>query len=316
MTERPSSPSAHPPILLGIDCGGSHTAVVVGDSQGRVISRAEGPGSAMRPGGAERSAAVILDVARRAATQANVSLPVGLALVGAAGAGRSPEQEELAAAIAAAGVAERVDVRGDIEIALAAAFGDGPGILINAGTGSIAYARSADGKLHRAGGYGWQLGDEGGGYWMGHRALAAAARAHDGIEESSTLLERLVVALGLQTFDNLIRWTATATPAQVAALAPHVLNAAREGEIVAQRIVADAAIELSHLVRALTRHFSEAATIKLATTGGLLRPGSPLLAALRTGLSADLPRARLSESGSVDAPAGALRLAARLLRAP
>jgi len=298
---------------LGIDCGGSHTAVAVGDTRGRVLSRAEGPGSAMRPGGAERSAAVILDVARRAATQANVSLPAGLALVGAAGAGRAPEQQELAAAIAAAGVAARVDVRGDIEIALAAAFGDGPGILINAGTGSIAYARGTDGKLHRAGGYGWQLGDEGGGYWMGHRALAAAARAHDGIEESSTLLERLVIALGLQTFDNLIRWTATATPAQVAGLAPHVLNAAREGEMVAQRIVADAAIELSHLVRALTRHFTETDTIRLATAGGLLRPGSPLLTALRTSLAADLPRARLSESGSVDAPSGALRLAARLL---
>ncbi len=315
MTSQSDSPTVQPSnaVLLGIDCGGSHTAVAVGDTRGRVLSRAEGPGSAMRPGGAERSAAVILDVARRAATQANVSLPAGLALVGAAGAGRAPEQEELAAAIAAAGVAARVDVRGDIEIALAAAFGDGPGILINAGTGSIAYARGADGKLHRAGGYGWQLGDEGGGYWMGHRALAAAARAHDGIEESSTLLERLVIALGLQTFDNLIRWTATATPAQVAGLAPHVLNAAREGEMVAQRIVADAAIELSHLVRALTRHFAETDTIKLATAGGLLRPGSPLLTALRTSLAADLPRARLSESGSVDAPSGALRLAARLL---
>src|SRR5256885_9229907 len=209
----------------------------------------------MRPGGAELSAAVILDVARRAATQARVTLPASIALVGAAGAGRAPEQGALAAAIAAAGVAERVDVRGDIEIALAAAFGDGPGILINAGTGSIAYARSADGKLHRAGGYGWQLGDEGGGYWMGHRALAVAARAHDGIEESSTLLERLGVALGLQTFDNLIRWPATATPAQVAALAPHVLNAAREGETVAQQIVEEAAAALAQPVRGLLIHF-------------------------------------------------------------
>ncbi len=183
----------------------------------------------MRPGGAERSAAVILDVARRATAQAQISLPATFALVGAAGAGRAPEQEALAAAIVAAGVAERVDVRSDMEIALAAAFENKPGILINAGTGSIAYARTQDGRVHRAGGYGWQLGDEGGGYWLGRRALAAAARAQDGLEESSTLLERLLVALGLQTFDDLIRWTATATPAQVAALAPHVLNAAREG---------------------------------------------------------------------------------------
>ncbi len=316
MTAQSDSPSVQPSnaVLLGIDCGGSHTAVVVGDRQGRVMTRAEGPGSAMRPGGAARSAAVIQDVARRAAAQAKISLPASVALVGAAGAGRAPEQKELADALTAAGVAERVDVRSDIEIALAAAFGENPGILINAGTGSIAYARTEDGRFHRAGGYGWQLGDEGGGYWLGRRALAAAARANDGLEESSTLLERLLVALGLRTFDDLIRWTATATPAQVAALAPHVLNAAREGETVAQRIVADGAVELSQLVKVLTGQFSGAEPIKMATTGGLLRPGSPLLAALRLGLAQDLPRARLSESGSsVDAPVGALRLAAKLL---
>ena len=313
MTEQPIRPPAQPPVLLGIDCGGSHTAVAVGNANGRVLARAEGPGSAMRPGGAERSAAVILDVAHRAATQARVMLPASLALVGAAGAGRAPEQEALAAAIAAIGVAERVDVRSDVEIALAAAFGDAPGILINAGTGSIAYARTPDGKLHRAGGHGWQLGDEGGGYWLGQRALAAAARAHDGLEESSTLLERLVVALGLQTFDDLIRWTATATPAQVAALAPHVLNAAREGETVAQRIVTEGALELSRLVRVLMPHFSGKEPIKMATAGGLLRPGSPLLTALRVSLAQDLPRARLLEGGgSVDAPVGALRIAAKV----
>lgn len=309
------SPTVRPSVvLLGVDSGGSHTAVVIGDREGRILARAEGPGSAMRPGGAERSAAVILDVARRAATRAGVTLPATVALVGAAGAGRAPEQEALVKAITAAGVAERVDVRGDIEIALAAAFGDGPGILINAGTGSIAYARTADGRLHRAGGHGWQLGDEGGGYWLGRQALSAAARSQDGFEESSTLLERLLVALGLQSFDDLIRWTSTATPAQVASLAPHVLNAAREGERVAQRIVEAAAVELSMLVRALGRHFPGTETITVATTGGLLRSASPLLTAFLAKLATDVPRARLTEGGgAVDSPAGALRLAVQLL---
>jgi N-acetylglucosamine kinase-like BadF-type ATPase len=205
-------------------------------------------------------------------------------------------------------------VCGDIEIALAAAFGDGPGILINAGTGSIAYARSPDGKLHRAGGHGWQLGDEGGGYWVGRRALSAAARAQDGLEESSTLLERLLVALGLQTFDDLIRWTATATPAQVAALAPHVLNAASEGEAVAQRAVEAAAVELGQLVKMLVRHFPGQDQIRVATAGGLLRVSSPLLTALRVQLGSEVPRARLAGTGgSVDAPVGGLRLAVQLL---
>lgn len=288
--------------------------MVVGGPDLAVLGRADGPGAVMRPGGAAKSAAVLAEIARRAAALGGVALPVERAVIGAAGAGRPQEQAELEAALVEAGVARRVRVLADGAVALAAAFGGGPGILVNAGTGSIAYARDPTGGLHRAGGYGWQLGDEGGGYWLGRRALAAASRAHDGLEESSTLMGRLLVALGLETFDDLIRWTATATPAQIAALAPHVLNAAREGETVAQQIVAEAAAELSQLVRVLMRHFPEANAIKLATVGGLLRPGSPLLIALRANLATDLPRARISEGGAqVDAPAGALRLAARLL---
>ncbi|HEV8399297.1 MAG TPA: BadF/BadG/BcrA/BcrD ATPase family protein [Gemmatimonadales bacterium] len=299
-------------IFLGIDVGGSHTTVVVGDKVGQVVSRADGPGAAMRPGGAAATAAVIADVARRAAGAAGLTLPADAAMVGAAGAGRDQEQQELASALIAAQVARRVRVAGDSEIGLAAAFGEGPGILLNAGTGSIAFARSPDQRLHRAGGYGWQLGDEGGGYWLGRRALASAARATDDPNESSTLLERLLVALGLRHFDDLIRWTATATPAQIAALAPHVLNAALEGEKVAQQAVWEAAVELARLVSVLARHFPGADGIAVATAGGLLRRGSPLLKALHDVLVNTTPRARLVD-GPVDAPAGAVRLAARLI---
>jgi N-acetylglucosamine kinase-like BadF-type ATPase len=312
MTEPAVRPPGQPPVFLGIDCGGSHTTVVVGDGNARVLARADGPGSAMRPGGAEASAAVIADTARRAAAAAGVALPAQAAMVGAAGAGREPEQGQLAAALVAAHVAGRVRVAADTEVTLAAAFGEGPGILLNAGTGSIAFARTPDGRRHRAGGYGWQLGDEGGGYWLGRRALAAAARANDEPEESSTLLERLLVALGLRHLDDLIRWTATATPAQVAALAPHVLNAAGEGEAVAQRAVTDAAAELGRLVDLLARHFPGPEPIAVATGGGLLRPGSPLLRALHDVLATGVPRARLLDR-PVDAPVEAVRLAARLI---
>jgi N-acetylglucosamine kinase-like BadF-type ATPase len=314
MSNQAVRPSGRPPVLLGIDAGGSHTTVVVGDGTGRVLARAEGPASAMKPGAAERSATVMLDTARRATVHAGATLPAALAVVGAAGAGRAPEREALAAALRAAGVAEYVDVRGDIEVGLSAAFGEasGGGILVNAGTGSIAYARLPDGRQLRAGGYGWQLGDEGGGYWLGRRALAAAARSQDGLEESSTLLERLLVAIGLETFDDLIRWTATATPGQVAALAPHVLNAAGEGEAVARRAVEEAAAELARLVEALVRRFPGNSPIPLATAGGLLRTGSPLLDAFRTRVAHDVVRAQ-PVNGQVDAALGALALAAKLI---
>ena len=280
-----------------------------------MLARAVGPGAAMRPEGAERSAVVIAETARRAAALAGVQLPAARLVVGAAGAGRAQEQRELEAALVAHRVARLARAMSDGEIALAAAFGvEGEGragIFLNAGTGSVAYARDPEGRLHRSGGYGWQLGDEGGGYWLGRRALEAAGRAYDARGEGSTLVSRLLAALGLTDFDTLIRWASLASPAQVAALAPHVLNAAREGEAVAQRIVEDAARELVALVRVLARHFPTAEPVTVATGGGLLRPTSPLLAAVRAALAAELPQAGL-DTGPVDAPLGALRLAAEM----
>jgi N-acetylglucosamine kinase-like BadF-type ATPase len=302
-----SSPAPAPGLFLGADAGGSHSTVVIARADLTILGRADGPPSSMKPGGAAASAAVLVDTARRAATQAGIDLPVERAVVGAAGAGRAQEQAELADALVRAGLAQSVRVMADGEVALATAFGEGMGILVNAGTGSIAYARSPDGQVHRAGGYGWQLGDEGGGYWLGRRALDAAARAQDGRGEGSTLLARLLSALGLQTFDDLVRWTATATPAQVAALAPHVLNAAREGEVVAQRAVDAAAAELVTLVTTLERHYSGGAPIPVATAGGLLL-APPLAAAFRDRLAASSKRARLV-AHRIDTPVGALRLA-------
>ena len=310
MTSPPTRPPVRPSaVFLGADAGGSHSTVVIGSAQ-QVLGRADGPGAAMRPGGAAASAAVLADTARRAAAQAAIELPVDGAVVGAAGAGREQEQAELAAALVAAGVARRVRVLADGAVALSTAFSGGPGILVNAGTGSIAFARDPAGELHRAGGYGWQLGDEGGGYWLGRRALDVAARAHDGRGEGSTLLARLLGAMGLQHFDDLVRWTATATPAQVAALAPHVLNAAREGEVVARRVVDDAAAELVELVATLLRYFPDTGPVAVAIAGGLLLPQSPLTAALRDRL-AGLKRTHLVPD-RIDSALGALKLAAEL----
>ena len=297
--------------VLGVDAGGTHTAVALASSNGGILARAEGPGAALRPGGAAASAAIILETARRAARQAKVNLPVSAVVVGAAGAGRAPEQEELVAALLAAGVSRRARVMGDAELALAAAFESGPGILLNAGTGSCAFARDARGALHRSGGYGWQLGDDGGGYWLGRHALAAAGRAQDGIGERTTLPARIIAALGLRDFDDLIRWAAAATPAQVASLAPHLLNAAGEGEMVARQLVTEGAQHLLDLALALQRHFPGSHAIPVATMGGLLRPGSPLLATVAALAARAMPRAELI-GRPVDSAAGAVRLAAGL----
>src|SRR2546425_7688042 len=106
----------------------------------------------------------------------------------------------------------------DAEIALSTAFADGTGIIVSAGTGSIAYARDPAGELHRAGGYGLQLGDGGRGYRLGRRALDVAARPPDGPGEGYTPLAPLPGEVGPLPFGGLVRWAATATPAQLAGL--------------------------------------------------------------------------------------------------
>lgn len=303
-----TQPTSRPAVYLGVDAGGSHTTVVIADAELRVLARVDGPASAMRPGGGGKSAAVIADTARRAATQAGIVLPARWMGVGAAGAGRDVEQHELEEALMVTDLAEEVRVVSDGEAALRSAFGTEPGMLISAGTGSIAYARDPSGRLHRAGGYGWQMGDEGGGYWLGRRALGAAGAQRDGRGEGSTLGSRLLGALGLRDFDDLVRWAATATPAQVAGLAPHVVNAAVEGERVAQAIINEGAAALGDLVRVLLSRFPGAGPVSLATGGGLLRPESPLLTALRANLGGD-PVALAHRP--VDPALGALSLADR-----
>src|SRR3989442_731263 len=129
--------------------------------------------------------------------------------------------------------------------------------------------------------------------WRQRRgALDVAARSHDGRGEGSTLRARLRGALGLQHFDDLGRGPATATPAQMAALAPHVLNAAREGEGVARQAVEDAAHELVELAAVLIRHFPGTGPLPVAIAGGLLLPQSPLTAAFRSRLLRPLQPAR------------------------
>src|SRR3989442_8336761 len=136
---------AYPPnrltaVVLGADAGGSHSTVAIGREDGTVLGRAEGPGAAMRPGGAAASAVVLADTARRAATQAGVSLPVDRAVVGAAGAGRAQEQRELAAALVAAGIPRAAPVLAHAEVAPATAVPSAPGVIINPRTRPLPYA--------------------------------------------------------------------------------------------------------------------------------------------------------------------------------
>lgn len=290
-------------VVIGVDAGGTATTARVW-RDGAVIGTARGGAGAVRPTRAVAAATRIADTVRAALTEPRL-LRGDLLVVGAAGVGRATEREELRAALRTHELADRLLITTDVELALAAAFGTGPGLLLVAGTGSIALRRDAEGHVRRAGGHGWQMGDEGSGYWIARRALQALSRAHDGRGPATALGERFAASLRLPAHDDLVRWSVAAAPGEVASLAVLVQEAAAAGDVVAGQILDAAADELVELITALVvPETAGAAPVRVAVVGGLLRAGQPLRDRLGARLAS---KATLSvQAEEVDPVAGAL----------
>ena len=279
-------------LFAGVDGGGTHTRVLIVDEQGAEVARAEGPGSAIRPGEASRSATIIRETVQRA-WEGLSDRPIRAICIGVAGAGRDEERDTLQSAIEADRLASHVIVLTDAEIAIEDAFGAGPGVLLTAGTGSIAYGKGPTGVMARCGGWGPVIGDEGGGAWIGRRALGIAAASADGREPESGLADAIVAALGLDSLEKLIPWAAAATPADLGKLAPVVLEVAATGDLRANSLVTLGVEELALHVRTLARRLfsDERAAFRLAMHGGLLAPKSLLRRRLEQRLKSIAPGA-------------------------
>ena len=217
-----------------------------------------------------------------ACAMARIALPhVQRACIGVAGAGRE-EVASVVRRIVAEVISGEVEVVGDMPIALQAAFGNGPGVIVIAGTGSIAYGRDAQGMTARAGGWGYAISDEGSAHWIGRTAVASLFREIDQdtqqgkddrtIAEASTLFRELKTAWNLHSLDEFVR-TANSNP-DFAALFPAVMTAADAGDALAQRVLTQAGRELAGLVRIVVRRlFAEdresLRAVPLAIAGGV-----------------------------------------------
>src|SRR5437867_5468501 len=225
-------------IVVGIDGGGTKTRGLLVDEHGERIAEAIGAGSAVRPQEVERSAGIIAGVVRDALEIGEkTDVRPRVLCVGVAGVGREPERQELWDALVAQQLAEEVVVQTDLAIALDDAFGEGPGVLLIAGTGSSAYGRGPAGATARCGGWGPIIGDEGSGAWIGRRALSVVTAAADGREPETALTGAVLTAAQLNETSDLVAWSANAPPSQLATLAPVVLSVAESGDLRANAIV-------------------------------------------------------------------------------
>lgn len=302
-------------IVVGIDGGGTKTRIMVAEEDGREIVSVDAPASVVRPGAAEHSADVIAAGVRDALEACGMPHVVPKVLcAGIAGTGREAERQALWQALVAREVADEVVIQTDAAVALDDAFGDAAGILVIAGTGSMALGRSPAGRVSRAGGWGPVLGDEGSAAWIGRRALSAVCGAHDGREPETALTGAILTATECDSVEALIPWAATADRGTIAALAPTVASVADAGDLRANAILALAVEELVLHVRALARNLfvDERAAIPVAFTGGLIRRGRPLRKRLEQRLKTAVPGATV-QSGEVVPQRGAVRGALRFL---
>ena len=248
MLRTPPDPLSAPRYLIGVDGGGTGTRAWLADAGGQRLGQGNAGASALSQGAAQAWLHVWQAVER---AFADAGLPpadtaqcaLGLGLAGAGSAGRRAEF------MAGAPVCAAVALDTDAAAARWGAHAGRPGAILIAGTGSVGEALSADGRRVLVGGWGFGVGDEGSGAWIGQRALQHAQQALDGRATAGALARAVWAETGADR-PALIGWSQGATAARVAPLARLVFSA-EPADAAARCILDDAAGELARLAHAL-----------------------------------------------------------------
>ena len=272
----------HVSYYLGIDGGGTKTTCAVGDESKTLATATAGPSNIVRVGEARARESL-----QQAVRQACASAGIGLAqvkhtCVGGAGSAR-PELATTVRGILAEVLSSSIDVVGDMEIALEAAFGAGPGVIVIAGTGSIAYGRDQHGNTERAGGWGFAIGDEGSAHWIGREVVRAVLRASDEAANDAGFSGNNLAAALCKTWDvksvaDLAHAANSVPPPDFASLFPAI---AASDDDLALQVLSSAGLELARIAAIVIRRLfsagfknevkTPAAKIPVAMIGSVFR---------------------------------------------
>jgi glucosamine kinase len=322
--------------FLGIDGGGTKTLCAVGDESQLLAMATAGPSNVLRAGEAQARESLHQSVRQACAAAGITPAQVTHTCIGAAGAAR-PEIAEivrraLAEVLPSPLQISNIHVVGDMEIAMEAAFGAGPGVIVIAGTGSIAYGRDAQGNTARAGGWGFAISDEGSAHWIGRAAAAALVRDMDRTQGDakaraamldSPFASALLKAWSVASLEDFARAAGAVAPHDFATLFPAVVDCQEDS---ATQILASAGAELARLASVVIcrlfppsssfEHHSEAspaasASVPVAMAGGVFRH-APLVRQIFYNQVRWLDPGVQVQQEVVDPVEGALRLARRM----
>jgi N-acetylglucosamine kinase-like BadF-type ATPase len=283
-------------FVLGLDGGGTKTECVLMNPAGKIVTRSfSGPSNPYRVGveSATREIEKAVDLClREAGAGRNSVVAIG---AGLAGTGNPELKERMRASLAVAFPGAAVSVFTDLEAALAAA-GEGPVIVLVAGTGSAAIGRNAQGQIWRTGGQGPRLGDDGSAFDIGSRAVARAMGEEERLGRNSNLGSTILEQLGYASWQEL-RERAASEPDSVFPLVfPVVALLADAVDAAAREILLQAAGELSSLVKAVAEHSGQGREeIRIVKMGGMVGRSAFFDEQLDVSLKRILPRAQIGK---------------------
>jgi N-acetylglucosamine kinase-like BadF-type ATPase len=297
--------------VLGIDAGGSKTVAWLADASGRVVGEGRAGGANLHSAGELATEKTLFEVIHEALGE-RTAVP-SVVCVGMAGMDRAADEAIVRAILRRLGFRGAVHAVNDAYVALVAGADEEPGVVVIAGTGSIAYGVGPEATAARAGGWGEVYGDEGSAFWVGARALAAVVRAADGRGPATALSALVLRHAGVDRIDGLVAQVFARKDRRqaIAAMAGLVARADAEGDAVAAEILREAAAELAIAFASVVEQLSmRGERFRVVLSGGLFKMAPALVSMLASRLAEIAPRA--ATGMLIDEPAlGAVRLARR-----
>lgn len=284
--------------ILGIDGGGTKTQAAIVDERGRLLGTGLGQAANYDAVGIEAAQNNIAQAVAQARASAGLAEgPFAAAFLGLAGVTSAHDHaivRQIAQGLNLAPV-ECTGVDHDCRIALAGGLSGRPGIVLIVGTGSSCFGLNAQGQTWRSGGWGHLISDEGSSYWFGLQAMRAAVMAYDGRAGPTLLLDAVMRQLGIRDMQELSHriYVPSLVKHEVAAVAPVVMDAARDGDATALGLLLQGMRDLAQCVQAVAQRLNMAdAACELALVGGLLRAGTIVQDLLREEIRPRLPHCR------------------------
>jgi N-acetylglucosamine kinase-like BadF-type ATPase len=271
-------------LVLGVDGGGTKTRAVIINSDNSLVGEGiAGPSNPLRVG-IESATSAIQEAVNKACQAASIeSKDILAAEFGLAGVRHDEIRKRMRESLRPLGIGS-VEVVTDAQIALFGATGGEPGVVLIAGTGSICYGMNSLGKKASAGGWGPLAGDEGSGSWIARRSLQMVAKASDGRSVTTSLK------------DAALNYKPSMTNDRIAGFCKLVIQTAKDGDIIARRIMEEAGRELGQAVTAVLGKLDmRRSPARIAYVGGVFAAEELILDFLLEEIKGFAPQAFLAE---------------------